>query len=417
MANISIESKLVNSMRNGLLGDAFFKMLANIVSTIIRNIIVLPLLAKFFLTSQYGEIVTAIGLITTISAGFGNALLSTRLIMDEDYRRRSIEGDFNLICIAGSCLTAFACLPICRFFPTTCGSHYVLIAFLLFVETFVGYHSGWFILRQEYRRLLIYTIFSGIGFGIGLLITKVTGIWITTYLLSDLFSFSFLVKFSPLVKEKITITPMIKMMLLKYGALIFSTIISNAIAYMDRLFLHPIIGSEAVAVYTTASVFGKAFNLIALPISSILLGYYAVGKIQLNLKRYWIINVATLGALFVFIIVTIVLGKWFTGMLYPSLIDDAAPFILIANLSSAIGASAQITKSAALKYAKLYWSLIIQALYSVLYIGLGYKLVILDGLRGFSHAVLIANLVQIILLYIVCTIVMRNKDKQDGIKS
>ena len=409
-----IGDKMRSSFKNGILGDATFKMIANVIATIIRNVVVLPFLAKIFISSEYGEIVTVIGIVTTISAGFGNALLSTRLVTEETYKNKSLEGDFNLICLIVSGFTMFASIPICIIFSNTCGSQYILVSLLLGVETFVGYHSGWFILRQEYKRLLYYTIFTSLGFGIGLILSRITSIWITTYLASDICSLLFLLRYSPLVREKIRFTPYIRTMLIKYSALIISTILSNAIAYMDRLFLHPMIGSEAVAVYTTASVFGKAFNLIALPISSILLGYYAVGKIQLNLRRYWIINAGTIVALVVFMLSTIFIGRWFTGVLYPELIDEAAPYIFVANLSSALAASAQITKAAALKYAKLYWSLAIQGVYSALYIILGYRFILIDGLRGFSYAVLIVNIIQLLLLYIICSITMKRRTEQEN---
>ena len=166
--------------------------------------------------------------------------------------------------------------------------------------------------------------------------------------------------------------------------------------------MYPLIGSEAVATYTTASVFGKAFNLIAIPVSSILLGYYATERIKLTKKKFWIINGITLVLLGAFILVTRVIGVWFTGILYPTIIDDARPYILIANLSSALGASAQITKSAALKYAKTYWTLIIQVIYAAIYAGGGFLAAKSGGLREFAEVILAANVVQLIVLYIVC---------------
>ena len=102
-------------------------------------------------------------------------------------------------------------------------------------------------------------------------------------------------------------------------------------------------------------------------------------------------------------LVTRLAGVWFTGLLYPSLIDDARPFILIANLSSALGASAQITKSAALKYAKTYWTLLIQVIYAIIYAGGGLFAARRYGLKGFAEVVLIANTIQLAILYVVCT--------------
>lgn len=404
-----VKSKVVSSIKNGILGDVVFKMLANVISIIIRNIMVLPILAMMFSKGEYGELITVIGVITTISAGLGNSLLSTRLIMDSDYRKWHIQGDFNFICILVSILSMFFVFIISFLFPEIGVFQLIIISLILSLETFCGYHSGWFILRQAYKKLLMYTIIGGFGFVFGLFLSYLTNLWSFTYLISDFFCFIFLVYKSPLVKEKKRITKKYKITLKKYFVLILTTVISNALAYLDRLLLYPIIGSEAVAIYTTASMFGKAFNLVALPVSSIMLGYYATERIKLDLRKFWIINLTTILILIIFIIITRIAGVWFTGLLYPNIVDDAAPFVLIANLSSAVGASAQITKSAALKYSRTQWLLVIQIIYAFIYVGFGYIGVLNYGLTGFSYTVLFANIIQLLLLYVVCHLSMKKK--------
>lgn len=403
-----IIQKSITSFKSGMLGDLTLKLIANIISTFIRNVIVLPALARFFTNSEYGEIVTIIGVITTITAGFGNALLSTRLVMETRYKEDNYEGDFNVICLVVSGISIIFSIPISMYFPEISGLELFFVSCILFAETYVGYHSGWFILRQDYRKLLVYTIVGGAGFVIGIILTRLTGYWTLTYLCSDVSSFLFLYLLSPLVKEKKVLTPELKITLNKYFILFLTTVLTNALAYLDRLLLYPLIGSEAVAIYTTASVFGKAFNLVAIPVSSILLGYYATERIKLSVKKYWFINFITLAMLILFVFITKLIGNEITSILYPTLIDEAQPYILIANLSSAIGASAQITKSAALKYAKTYWTLIIQIIYAVIYIGGGFWATKFYGLGGFAEIILVANVVQLIILYIVCTFSLKN---------
>jgi len=399
-----MREKLIGSIKSGMIGDFVYKLMANVLTTVFRNLLVLPVLASIFSLTEYGNLITAIGVITTIAAGLGNSLLSTRLVMDADYRKENIEGDFNSICIGVSFVSVPFVILIHFMFPNFDFFQLVLVGVILFAETFVGYHSGWFILRQEYRRLLVYTVIGGAGYIVGLLLAKVTGYWSFAYLICDMVSMSFLIKYSPLVKEMYGFTKKRKKMLGKYMILIITTIIANAISYLDRLFLYPVIGSDAVSVYTTASIFGKVFSLISLPVSSILLGYYAAERLKLDVKKYWTVNIATLSVLAIFIILTQIFGIWFTGLLYPSIIEQAKPYIMIANISSAIAASAQITRSAALKYAKIYWVMIIQVIYASTYLGFGYLGLMSDGLRGFSYAVLAANIIQILVLYIVCHI-------------
>lgn len=402
MKNIVEIKAILYNWKSNILGDFLLKFIANMVQLVIKNIIILPALAMMFNTEVFGTMLTIISVITIIAAGLGNSLTSTRLIMEEEYSNSGLQGDFNLICLCNCTISMLGVVFIYVVFPVLKTIDLFVISLILFLETFWAYHSGWFILRQEYKKLLYYTMIGGVGYSIGLITTYFSQLWVLTYFIADLCYVLFLLKYSPLVREAYVFTKNNNKTIKKYLVLIITTLVGNVLTYIDRLLLYPMIGGEAVAIYTTAGVFGKAFSLLSLPVSTVLVGYFAVGRIKMDLNKYRKLIFVIAVLLLVFFLLTSLVGEWVTGLLYPKLIVSAAPFIIIANMASAIGASSQIIKSVALKYAKTYWLLVLQVVYAFSYICLSFYCSKNFGLYGFSCAALCASLINIIMVFIIC---------------
>ena len=160
-------------------------------------------------------------------------------------------------------------------------------------------------------------------------------------------------------------------------------------------------GAAAVSTFSTATYFGKALSVLAMPVAGVMLSYYAQRDFGMTRKRYWMINGACLGMLGVFALFSLLLGKWVTGLLFPTLIEGAGPYIFIGNLSAAIAALVQIVQTAAMKYAKTFWQLVVQIVYLVVYFGLGMILIGSFGLMGFCVASLIANSVRLVMQIVI----------------
>ena len=109
--------------------------------------------------------------------------------------------------------------------------------------------------------------------------------------------------------------------------------------------------------------------------------------------------------------VTILLAKPITGLLYPTLIDQAVHYIPIANLSAIVLVAAGIIQPAVLKFCKTSYQPIVQIIHLIAYIGLGTTMVQKFGLFGFCIAVLIANSVKVMMLLIIGHFSLRNNDE------
>lgn len=78
--------------------------------------------------------------------------------------------------------------------------------------------------------------------------------------------------------------------------LIITDIISNIVFNGDRLVLKIFIDGTAVTVYYIASLLGKTVSLISTPLNSVIIGYLAKYKGNLNLKFMNLVTVFSLAA-------------------------------------------------------------------------------------------------------------------------
>ena len=83
------------------------------------------------------------------------------------------------------------------------------------------------------------------------------------------------------------------MTLIKYIILIFTGLSTTLSTYLDRLIIYPLLGGDAVTVYTVASFFGKSLGIVMTPIAGVLLGYYAQRNFIMTKKKFWSINVTS----------------------------------------------------------------------------------------------------------------------------
>ncbi len=382
--------------------DFSLRISASVLTTFANQIVLLPVLASIFSSSEYGKILTIVGIKNIISGTLGNSLQSTRLVVNEKYEIENQKGDFNVLIIISSIVSILAMFITMLVMKSIDYYSIFALAIITAFYTFNAYATVWYPITLEFKKGLMHSIIVSVGTLIGVGLVFVTHFWPMAYFCSALAGTLFIVKNTGILREGRKITSLFNPTVIKWIILIAATLLTNLVTYLDRLILYPIIGSEAVATYSTASYFGKAVSIIAMPVASVMLGYYAQKNFKMSLKRYWIINGMCGGVLVCFALFSLVAGRWVTGLLFPSLVLEASPYIFIANMSAAIAAIVQIVQAASLKYAKTYWQIVIQLVYLSVYFVLGIVLMKLDGLMGFCYASLIAVITRLFLLIVIC---------------
>ncbi len=402
-------SKLAALFSKGkrLTSDFVLRISSSLITTFANQIVLLPILAAVFDEAMYGMILTVVGIKNIISGTLGNSLYSTRLVMNSEYEGQGRHGDFNRMIALGSAISVVAMIVTAFAVGTLDTVTWLLLIPVTVLYTLNAYLTVWYPVKLEFKKSFVHSIVVSVGTLIGTGLVYVTKLWPLAYLCSALAGFVFLVCKTGVLKEPFTRTPLLQRTAGKWGVLIGATLLTNVVTYLDRLVLSPLMGPEAVATYTTASYFGKALSILAMPVASVLLGYYAQRNFKMTRKLFWITN-AAYGAIFgVFLIASAIAGEWVTGLLFPTLVANAAPYIFIANASAALAAVIQLVQSVALKYAPTYWQILIQIGYLGLYFGLGVWWLTCYGLMGFCMAALLANVFRMAVLLVISHIALK----------
>lgn len=406
----SMKQKRIYNKLKKITGDFAFNIVASLVSTGMMQLIIYPRLAITFDSTFYGAILTAMGLINTISLSLGNTLNNARLIQEEHYDIRGVKGDFNVLLSVGEIIGVCAILI----------ASGIVFEFSFIVDICIGVEVLLLIARSyllvayrlkiNYRKNLICNVIIAFGYALGLGINSVLGIWPVVFICGELAGIIYL-SFSGLLKEPFKITELFRSTLGKYIILILTSFSGNILLYLDRILLYPLLGGEAVSIYTVASFMGKTLGVVMTPISGVLLSYYAQKNFVMNQKRFWTINTVTFLLAVFFLIIVTPISPYFTGMLYPTLIEEAKPYLFVANLAAILSVVCNMVQPSIIKFVPIYWQIIKEVIYGVSYIILSLLLFKKYGIYGFCIAAVISNLFKLLVLCMVGTLYFGKKQR------
>lgn len=393
--------------------DFFLSLLSSVIATFISQIIVYPMLAQKLSSDEYGVMLTTMAVANTIISTLGNSLNNTRLIVQAEYQNEKVEGDFVPLCYLLSITAAITffiyLMSLNRY---TFGAITLMILFV-FLGVLRTYGAVAFRLTINYLKNLWLSVCIALGNTVGVMAVIVSNsknAWVLVFLLGELVGVIYLF-FTPIYKEKHKFTKLFRRTVGKEIILLITTFSANLLVYLDRLLLYPILGSEAVTVYTVASFFGKSLGIVVTPLAGVMLSYYSKQEYNMTISKYRLTSAGTILLSVLFIGICRLISRSITGVFYPSLIDEAEPILNLANVAAVIAVAVNLLSPAVLKYAKTYWQIIVQVLYFAIYFGLGVWASKGYGLVGFSYAAIIAVLIKFLVLYFVGAFSIRNVSK------
>lgn len=404
-----INKKNMKSMAK-IAKDFSWNIAATVLGTAVLQIMVYPILARWTESDVYGEILTIMGIANILVTSIGGGLNNTRLIQEEKYGDRYV-GDFNKLLgyynIVGTCI--FSLLMISMFELTI--SNLVVISLYVFLGIIRGYGSVAYRLKINYVANFKMNVFLSVGYVVGIILIKITNIWAFPFCLAEFLGICYLYKTSSLHKEGFKKTALWSNTSKILIVLIINTVISNIVTYLDRLVLYPMLGGEQVSIFTVSSFVGKSIGILITPISGVLLSYYAQKNFRMTIRKYWLINLVLITGSTFLGGIALILAPWFTGILYPTLIEASLPYITIANTAALIGVLSNVISPAILKFANINWQLIIQVIYIALYFGLGIVFLNKGGLYGFCIANMLANAVRVCIFLVVGNIGVKKQEE------
>ena len=379
--------------------DFIYNVLSSLILTGVSQLIVYPILAAQHSDTEYGVILTVMGVVNTLIVAFGNTLNNVRLIMATKYEAKNKTGDFNLLVLIMS-LIVFLCTTIISAFFFSTPNHIVIgLAIFAVVGALKSYYCVSFRLVLNFKKILIQHVVGAAGYLIGVGLLFIVPYWVLPFILTECFQLVFIFKYSKLYKEPLKTTSLLKLTSTKYIILIATGFSSTLITYLDRLVIYPLLGAEAVSTYTVASYFGKSLGILMTPVAGVLLGYYAQKGFRMSSKLFWIINGITIAIGVVFMIFSSIVAPPVTNFLYSSLYTDSQSYIFAANMAATINVLCSLTQASVLKFAPTWIQIVKELAYGIVYVLCGYVLLNTYGLMGFCVAAIVANIIKLLVLY------------------
>ena len=250
-------------------------------------------------------------------------------------------------------------------------------------------------LYLNYKRFFIYYSLIGGGYLVGLLLFYITELWLLALLAGELFGLLYvLLRGRIFIIDDEPFTPELdfaaKLSLTFFGAEVLSTFIFNA----DRIILRSLIGSEAVADYYVASLFGKTVALLTVPLSGVVIGYLAKYKGVLSHK---LMNMITAGAgigIFLGSAACTVASNIFIPIIYPDRLSAVKAYFVSANLSQILYFVSNVITVILLRFARSKYQLYVNAAYAVAFVLICIPCAIFGGLRAFCIGLALTCLIR-----------------------
>ena len=384
----------------GISGDFGINILASVIYTFARQIVVFPLLAARMSDADYGTLLTVAGLANIYIALTGNVLNNVRLMQNSRYEETGSRGDFNILVLGGCALSVPFALVVCKLFGCAAITAVLLAAYLA-VSVAYQYASAFFRLELNFKRVFLSNVLVSLAYIMAASVLATGTLWPAIFLIGEGAGLVFTGIRTPMFREPLTRTPLLGETSRKVLLLVLTGMIGSVLMYADRMILYPLLDAESVSYYSVASFFGKSAGIVMTPIAGVLLGYFAQKNFKASKKLFMLINGISLACLGVFLLICLLLGPWVTRLLYPTLYEASAPYLFAANLAAVIGIAGNMAQPMVLKCCNTKWLLVIQGIYAAVYLAAALWLLPCYGLMGFCWASIIANTVRMLMLYLV----------------
>ncbi len=381
------------------IGKNFLLRLATaFLSTGVRQFFTLPVLLAIFGKEVYGTILTINSVANIVEVCLGNTLNNTRLVNNSLYEEKGYEGDFNGFALIAAAIGTVAAVVLPFVFPFLNWATGLMMWLVIVLGIWHSYYTVGLTMRLKFQEAFVHSLFIAAGTLVGVGLTKLTGLWPFAFLMGHVVALILLFIRTPLMREKLRWTPLVKVSAKKWGTLTATSALANAMVYLDRLLLYPVLGAGAVAVYTTASFFGKCVAALIQPASNVFLAYISQKDFKMSRKIFTYITGASVAFCGVCLLASLLLAPWITGLFYPSLLAEAAPFFVLANTAAMIAAAGTMVQAIVLRFCNASKLLYTQIIYSIVYLGGGLLVLAPFGITGFCWVAIAANTVRLLTL-------------------
>lgn len=375
-----------------------------------QQILLLPLFKKMVDVGVYSNFVLYISILNLISNVTGGDLGNVRLVQDNTYKEKNLVGDFFRILVYLSPIIILIVMPILVFYIKYSVLGSIILTLTILMTNIRLYATCYYRLEKKYSKVICQNVIYFIGIVISLVLFYFyRNVYILLFV-PEFLSIFYALKNSDILKMQMKKTIEFMNTVKKFIKIGTSSVLTNLMEYFDKFLIYPMFGASSVAVYYAVTSMSKIANLLANPISGVILSWVsnAKGNKSKNkiIKATLILNIPLL---ILVVVIAVPLTYIFMRLLYNEFLNDALILIIPTAIMTALAIAISFIRSVLLRYSSTNKLLISYVVYFIMFVILSYFLSKSNGLLGFT----IANIISKVFLWILFIILLCISKKEE----
>ena len=373
-----------------VLGDSVLSIVGLVLMNVVLQFIVYPTWRAEYSSEIYGDILYLISLMNIVAVSMGVACNYARMTEAQSGQNKNLP--YMAILALSSLYGIIAAVLFGAFGGVEMSVLEIALYALLLCLTMWRYYADVeFRMSLNYKGFFLYYLVISAGYGLGILLFKLTGLWVLALIPGEIFGilmvFFFGHVFEPdTLSDKKYFNTVLRTVLLLFGAEILSTIVFNG----DRVVLKHFVGSSAVTVYYLASLLGKTIALLTTPLNGVIVGYLSRYKGRLTVRIMNIVLALSLGAVIIMTLGCTIGSHIIISRLYPEDYANARLYFIIANLAQVLYFVAGVVTVVLLKFSSSRYQIYINVAFAVAFVVICIPMTLAWGLSGFCWGMILS---------------------------
>ncbi len=388
-------------------GDLMYTVMASVVMNIALQIIIYPLVTRFFGESATGTILYFIGYIYIIPQALGTAISNTRLVVRKTMD--ATNADYTPFVVLLSAVSALVCGAIAFFEDSSIWfiGAYGLFSVLYLLRTYAQVE---FRLTLRFKEYFFYYCIISVGYLVGLGLYFVTRIWILIFVVGEAAALIYSLVFGSILKKDAP-TEARRAITKPMAMIVVSSLMRDCVIQFDKVILKIAINESVVTEYHVVSLIAKTMQMLIQPINTLIMSYLTVKESVLTKKTLAKFTAIAFMVGGVFYGVCIIGTPIYLKLFFPTLYDKVIGYNLIVNLGLILGFLASLFMAVILSQGKTKLHTAIEVVWGIMYVVCAYHFVSQYAILGLAYVTLVMNIIKIIVA-VVPLFVLKTKEKE-----
>lgn len=391
--------------------DFIYCFFALVILNGTTQIVIYPYLSKQMGTASFGILLSYLSVTSIMSCAFGGGANYSRIVVS--MKGEEVLGDYNIFFAFFTILNIIVTFCSLRIISQVTLQDYICLFALILFTTLRYYGDVNYRLSLDYRGYLRYYVIITLGYLAGIFTYRFHHSPMVCLLIGETAGFIYVfIKGNIYQKPYFKPSPHFSSHIVSMCTLSMSYLVGTVILNIDRLLILKMIDADSVTYFYVATLIGKSIALLINPMSSVIIGYLAKSKQDISGRFFNFLCLAALIGSLACIAGCYIVSVVFVQIFYPEIYGAIKGILLTANAGQVFSFSAGILMVIIMKIAEEKWQLYMNLMYAVVYFMLVIPGIYFFSLKGIVYAILFANIIRFLIVYITGRYLLAKKQKE-----